>query len=38
VAIVSGDGAVLRDMESGEQRDVVTDAIPAEVLRGRGVR
>jgi histidyl-tRNA synthetase len=38
VAIVSGDGAVLRDMESGEQRDVATDAIPAEVLRGRGVR
>ena len=37
VAILDdGDGAALRDMETGEQRDVQADAVPAEVLRGRG--
>jgi histidyl-tRNA synthetase len=37
VAIVRGELATLRDMESGEQRDVATDAIPAEVLRGHAL-
>ena len=36
VAILSDDGAVLRDMESGEQRDVEASALLREVLRGRG--
>jgi histidyl-tRNA synthetase len=30
-----GDGAELKDMESGEQRPVKADAIVREVLRGR---
>jgi histidyl-tRNA synthetase len=35
VAILSPDGAALKDMESGEQHDAKPEAIPAEVLRGR---
>ncbi|HWI21273.1 MAG TPA: histidine--tRNA ligase [Baekduia sp.] len=35
VAILSEDGAVLKDMESGEQQDIAADAIVAAVLRGR---
>jgi histidyl-tRNA synthetase len=38
VAILREGGAVLKDMERGEQRDVEVGAIPAEVLRGRGIR
>jgi histidyl-tRNA synthetase len=38
VAILGADGAALKDMESGEQRPVAADAIPAEVLRGRTLR
>ena len=38
VAILDQRGAGLRDMESGEQRDVAVEAIPAEVLRGRVVQ
>jgi histidyl-tRNA synthetase len=34
VAWVEGDGAVLRDMESGEQRSVSLDEIVRDVLRG----
>jgi histidyl-tRNA synthetase len=36
VAILSAEGAALRDMESGEQRDVEPQAVVREVLRGRG--
>src|SRR5207247_3832674 len=36
VAILSGDGAALKDMESGEQRDVEPSALLRAVLRGRG--
>jgi histidyl-tRNA synthetase len=36
VAILSEDGAALKDMESGEQRDVDPAAVLREVLRGRG--
>jgi histidyl-tRNA synthetase len=36
VAILGEDGAVLKDMESGEQQDVAADAIVPGVLRGRG--
>ena len=36
VAILSEDGAALKDMESGEQRDVEPGALVREVLRGRG--
>ncbi len=38
VAILRAEGAVLRDMERGEQRDVAPDAVPAEVLRARGIK
>ena len=38
VAILRSDGAVLRDMERGEQREVEPEAVPAEVLRTRGVK
>ena len=38
VAILADDGAALRDMESGEQREVDSGSVTAEVLRGRGVR
>jgi histidyl-tRNA synthetase len=36
VAILSEDGAALKDMESGEQRDVDPGSVLREVLRGRG--
>jgi histidyl-tRNA synthetase len=36
VAILAEDGAALKDMESGEQRDVDPAAVLREVLRGRG--
>jgi histidyl-tRNA synthetase len=36
VAILSEDGAALKDMESGDQRDVDPAAVLREVLRGRG--
>ena len=36
VAILSEEGAALKDMESGEQRDVEPAAVLREVLRGRG--
>ena len=36
VAILSADGAALKDMESGEQRDVEPAAVLRDVLRGRG--
>ena len=35
VAILDGDGAQLKDMESGDQRPVDPDALVREVLRGR---
>ena len=35
VAILDGDGAQLKDMESGDQRTVDPDALVREVLRGR---
>jgi histidyl-tRNA synthetase len=38
VAILREEGPALRDMESGEQRDIDAGAILAEVLRGRRVR
>ncbi|MFL5819537.1 MAG: histidine--tRNA ligase [Solirubrobacteraceae bacterium] len=38
VAIVGTGEAALKDMESGEQRTVAADAIPAEVLRARALR
>jgi histidyl-tRNA synthetase len=38
VAILSEDGAVLKDMESGEQEDVAVDGIVAAALRGRHIR
>jgi histidyl-tRNA synthetase len=37
VAILSEDGAVLKDMESGEQEDVAVDGIVAAALRGRHI-
>ena len=37
VAWVDGDGAVLKDMESGDQRDVPLDEIVRDVLRGPGL-
>jgi histidyl-tRNA synthetase len=38
VAIVAGEGTVLKDMQTGEQEDVGSDvdAVVARVLRGRG--
>jgi histidyl-tRNA synthetase len=36
VAILSAEGAALKDMESGDQRDVERAAVVREVLRGRG--
>jgi histidyl-tRNA synthetase len=36
VAILSSEGAALKDMESGEQRDVEPAAVVRDVLRGRG--
>jgi len=36
VAILSAEGAALKDMESGEQRDVEGAAVVRDVLRGRG--
>jgi histidyl-tRNA synthetase len=36
VAILSAEGAALKDMESGDQRDVEPAAIVRDVLRGRG--
>ena len=36
VAILDEDRTALRDMESGEQREVEAEAVPREVLRGRG--
>jgi histidyl-tRNA synthetase len=36
VAILDDGSAAVRDMQTGEQRDVEAGAIPAEVLRGRG--
>jgi histidyl-tRNA synthetase len=36
VAILSAEGAALKDMESGEQRDVEPAAVVRDVLRGRG--
>ena len=36
VAILSGEGAALKDMESGDQREVEPSALLREVLRGRG--
>lgn len=38
VAILSEDGAVLKDMESGEQEDVPVEGIVAAALRGRHIR
>ena len=37
VAWVDGDGAVLKDMESGDQRDVPLDELVRDVLRGPGL-
>ena len=37
VAILGEDGTELKDMESGEQRTVETQAVVREVLRGRGI-
>jgi histidyl-tRNA synthetase len=37
VAILSEDGAVLKDMESGEQEDVPVDGLIAAALRGRHI-
>jgi histidyl-tRNA synthetase len=37
VAILEDGGAALKDMESGEQREIEPGAIAAEVLRGRGL-
>jgi histidyl-tRNA synthetase len=36
VAILSAEGAALKDMESGDQRDVEPAAVVRDVLRGRG--
>jgi histidyl-tRNA synthetase len=36
VAILSAEGAALKDMESGEQRGVEPAAVVRDVLRGRG--
>jgi histidyl-tRNA synthetase len=38
VAILRSDATVLRNMETGEQRDVAPEAVPAEVLRTRGIK
>jgi histidyl-tRNA synthetase len=39
VAIVDGDGgAVLKDLQGGEQRDVAAGEVVARVLRDRGMR
>jgi histidyl-tRNA synthetase len=37
VAWVEGDGAVLRDMESGEQREIPLVEVVRDVLRGPGL-
>jgi histidyl-tRNA synthetase len=37
VAWVDGDGAVLKDMETGDQRDVPLDELVRDVLRGPGL-
>ncbi len=38
VAMVDGDRTVLKDMRSGEQQDVASADVVAQILRGRGMR